>query len=1019
MAGWTCTSCGNENPEGTRFCGHCGAAAEATATAEAAPAVDEALRSFVSTQVAERLEEAGGTIPEERRLITALFADISGFTPLADRLDPEELLEVIDPVVSSLSSIVARYDGYVEKYAGDALLALFGAPVSHDDDAERAVRVAAEMHEELARMRDRLPDDAQGLTLHVGVNSGHGIARILGSEARTDYAVLGDAVILAQRLESAAPPGETYVSDATYQLTRTVFEFEDVGELTLKGKSQTVRAWRVVGERAEQPRATTRLIGRADELQRLESMLEDVAGGRGRVASITGEPGVGKSRLTWELEQRALERGIDWLHARCISYGTALPYWPYVELLRRTGPPGENEPASPFFAQLLGLGGDGAVADLEPEAFRRGLHAAFADWFAARAAERPVVLALEDVHWTDEASASLTQDLVERLADAPLGFVLNGRPEAERVLAELPRPRVELALEPLGLDEVESFAADILGAPPPRDLITLLAARTGGNPFFAEELVRALQDTGTLVHDDGDWRMKADWSAGDVPPTIEGVVSARIDLLPRRAATLLQTAAVIGRRQRLALLEAVADDADLREPLDQLTASGLLEPTLDETEPAYEFHHVLVADVAYSRLLRRRRRELHLRVADEAEMLYGAGDDTVGLLARHLYLANAGDRAVDYLLRAGRLAKRLYANEEAIQHLERAIELAPLDTGIRLELADVSDLVGDYDRAERLFGEAREDGQIEAWTGLAAVLRKQGRYDEGLAVVDEALHADPLEGSDFRALWLERARTLTLSGHVEEAVDAAAAGVAISNVQDVVRGRLLLHLAEAEQVAGKLDAALEHGLAARAVFVEVDDPRDLATSLRVLGDIHRQADRLDDAADVLREGLVAAERIGSVEDLGGCLINLGIVEALRGRIDEGIELEQRAAEEFERIGHGAGRATPYLNIAEMLMLRGDIDAALAEAERAHELGTEINNAVVSTGALELMATIRLRTGDYVGAGELGERAAGESLAAGLVGRARDSLEVAAQAYEQAGEAERALALAERARSLQD
>src|SRR5215211_5887410 len=254
MAIWTCDACGGENPLVMRFCGHCGAQAEAALAAPAPTESDqdvaETLRSFVAGPVAERLIEAGGEIPEERRLITALFADVSGFTSLADRLDPEQLLEVIDPVIAGLSSIVGRYEGYVEKFAGDALLALFGAPVSHEDDAARAVRVAIEMHRELSEICSRLPPENRDLTLHVGINSGHGIARILGSEARTDYAVLGDSVILAQRLESAAPAGETYVSELTHRLTNELFEYEPIGELSLKGKTEPVPAWRLVGERA-------------------------------------------------------------------------------------------------------------------------------------------------------------------------------------------------------------------------------------------------------------------------------------------------------------------------------------------------------------------------------------------------------------------------------------------------------------------------------------------------------------------------------------------------------------------------------------------------------------------------------------------------------------------------------------------------------------------------------------------------------------------------------------------------
>jgi adenylate cyclase len=237
MATWSCPACGGNNEAGTRFCGHCGIPREASPGPAAGPdsegVVADALRSFVAGQVADRLVEEGGHFPEERRLITALFADISGFTALAERLgDPEQLMEVIDPVVTALSSIVGRYEGYVEKFAGDALLALFGAPVSHEDDADRALLVALEMHRELDQICADLPHNPE-LTLHIGVNSGHGIARILGSEARMDYAVLGDSIILAQRLESAAPPGETYVSSSTLALTRDRFEFEHVGELVL------------------------------------------------------------------------------------------------------------------------------------------------------------------------------------------------------------------------------------------------------------------------------------------------------------------------------------------------------------------------------------------------------------------------------------------------------------------------------------------------------------------------------------------------------------------------------------------------------------------------------------------------------------------------------------------------------------------------------------------------------------------------------------------------------------------
>jgi class 3 adenylate cyclase len=563
MATWACRSCGGENQQGTRFCGHCGTPASPTA----APAREtESLRRFVTDQVADRLLAAGGLPPEERRLVTALFADLSGFTVLADRLDSEQLLEVVDPVIAALSNVVGRYDGYVEKYAGDALLALFGAPVSHEDDPERALFVALEMHAELARVCSELPSDRRELTLHVGINSGHGIARILGSEARMDYAVLGDFVVLAQRLESAAPPGATYVSDSTYGLTQHRFEFEPVGELTLKGKSEAVLAWRLVRERprsAGRTSPTRRLVGRKRELEAVSNALDELARKRGGALAVTGEAGVGKSRLTAEARRLAESAGLRWLQACCVSYGAGLPYRPYLELLREeAGARREDKPtdvadrldvlcspspeARPAFARLLGVPGDLEVRDLEPEPFRRALHDAFAAWLGALAAEQPAVLAIEDVHWADPSSLALTGELAARDA-VPLILYLIARPEASASLAEIAPAARRIELEPLDEAGVATLIEGMLGESPP-GLAALVHERTGGNPFFVEEVVRALEETGALRHEAGRLRVRGDWTGDDVPATIEGVLSARIDLLPRSAAVALQTAAVIGRR---------------------------------------------------------------------------------------------------------------------------------------------------------------------------------------------------------------------------------------------------------------------------------------------------------------------------------------------------------------------------------------------------------------------------------------------------------------------------------------
>jgi class 3 adenylate cyclase/tetratricopeptide (TPR) repeat protein len=1040
MTTWVCANCGGENPTGMKFCGHCGTPMVAPAP-DSEQDVADALRSFVAGPVADKLVEAGGTLPEERRLITALFADVSGFTSLADRLDPEQLLEVIDPVISGLSSVVGRYGGYVEKFAGDALMALFGAPVSHDDDAARALRVALEMHSELARLVGDLPHQAE-LTLHVGVNSGHGIARILGSEARMDYAVLGDSVILAQRLESAAPPGETYVSEATVRLVEGEFEFAPVGELTLKGKAEPVLAWRLLGVREEV--TGTRegvLVGREKELQLIDAAVRELKEGRGRILAVTGDAGVGKSRIALATRDRASEIGAVWLPARCLSYGSGVPYWPYLDLLRRFAElrteerPDETRmrlarqladagvaETAPFFARLLGLPvEDDDVAGLEPEAFRRGLHASFTSWLGAMAAVSPTVLALEDLHWADPSSLELTAELVRLSSDRPLLVVLVGRPEAqeqiEAMTAELDGDSITLG--PLQRDAIAALVTEVLGGRAPDELVGFIEERTSGNPFFVEELVRALDERDVLVQSDQGLRIRPGWDARELPPTIEGVLASRIDLLSREAAGLLQTASVIGRRVQLPLLSAVVGDRAVDEPVEELVRSRFLERTSEGGIATVVFHHALVQDAAYSRLLRREQRRLHLLVAEVAEALYGSSDHVLDLLARHLYLGEAGEKAVVYLVRAGERARRLFANDEAILHLQRAGELAPDDDEIRLALANLLELVGRYGEALELYRVTRErTADVRAWRGLAATYRKRGEYVYALSTVDEAFSADELKGADLTPLWLEAGWTLYLSSLIEQAADVLNAGIeAAVEPASPTLGHLYAHLARAEILDDHGAEALTHALRAQALLEELDDLPGLASAIRVTGDAYRALGRVDEATATLGQGLELAERIGSVEEIGGCLINLGLAELQRGAHAEAIAYNRRAIEEFERIGHGSGRAIAYSNLAWALTQAGVYDEALVACEEARTIARSIGHPLTLAETTDTMALADLRQNNFTSAAARAEEAAALFVELGAGRRAAESLELAAEAWGKAGDEERARDALDRARPL--
>jgi len=1022
---WSCGSCGNENPAGTKFCGQCGTAAGTAAPLpQAVPAEQDAaerLKNFVAGPVAARLMEAGGKLPDERRLITSLFADVSGFTSLSERLDPEQLIEVIDPLITGLSQVVGRYEGVVDKYAGDALLALFGAPVSHEDDAERALSVAIEMHAELERLKVDLPH-GDGLSLHIGVNSGHAIARVQGSDVRLDYNVLGDAVNLAQRLESAAPSGETYVSDATYKLTKSRFEFEYVGELTLKGKAEPVPAWRLLGERAYAERERVRLVGRDAEVAVLNSALDELDRERGAVLVIAGDAGVGKSRLTQELRELARERGARWLETRCLSYGAALAYWPFTALLRADAELVEaaGEDGRPFIARVLGESAP-SVEDLEPEAFRRGLHAAIASALGGLADAQPVLLSIEDVHWADPSSLGLIGELGRLCAERPVVLVLITRPDALTELGGLVPDAQTIELRPFDATGVEEFIRGLLQGAPPPGLAASVADRTGGNPLFVEEIVASLRDSDSLTQEGDVWRMRADWDALALPTSIEKVLAARIDLLPRAAATTLQEASVIGRRMRVELLTAVALEVpDVAEQVRELVEKGFFETAVDgDGQPVVFFHHALILDAAYGRLLRRTRREMHLRVAEIGEELYGVTDENIDLLARHYYLGEAGDKAVPYLVQAGDRAKGLFANDEAIMQFSRAVELAPNDSDVKLQLADLQELVGSYEDALRLYEEVRDAAPgVHAYRGIAATRRKRGEYKEALDTLEQAFRTEALKGEDQSALWSEQGRTLVLAGHLREASDVLRAGIeAAADRETTGVAQLLFQLARAQAFQGEFEEALESGLEAKSIFGEQSDLRGLASTLRGLGTTYRLLGRLDEAAAALQQGLELAERVGNVEEIGGCIMNLGIVEAARGANDAALVCFRRAVEEFDQIGHASGRAQAYQNLAYMLTLCEDYEEALVYCGLSLELAGSIGDSDTVAQTYDTMATISLAQGRYEEAITQAEEAAALHRERGALPNAASALEVASLASEQAGDAERAKALREQARGL--
>jgi adenylate cyclase len=651
----------------------------------------------------------------DRRQVTVLFADLSGFTTLAERLDPEVVRAFQNGLFETLAGAVSRYDGFVEKFVGDAVLAVFGAPVAHEDDPERACDAALEMLAQARALgRDWESRLGQPVRLHVAVHTGPVVAGHLGGAAAAAYAVTGDTVNVAARLLSAAEAGDVLVSDATQALVRHRFALEPAGELSLKGKTEPIAVHRLLGARTERRSArgltaiglASPFVGRRDELDQLLAAFDRMRRGQAQVVSLVGEAGIGKSRLIAELLAQ-LERdgrlaNVAVRRAACSSLGE--PTYGVFGALFREGydiAPGDSlevarrklvdvlrglgardadaQAIAPVLSYVLGVEGERAP-DIEPEQLRRQIVLAGRALMERRLESVPVLVVIEDIHWADSASVELLRDVTDQLADRPLMLLRSHRPET-RPSQPARAAQTVIRVTPLSAEETRTLVSGVFG-PSGEGLGQVqdfIAARAGGNPLFVEEIARNLVDRGLLVRGTDGWTCTAACQGVEVPPSLHGLLLSRLDRLPPDARRVLQEAAVLGAEFDEALLLATASAPDtLRLALDRLAEADLIQ-AVDRRRAAgrYRFAHGLLREVVYQNLLLSRRTEMHERVGRALERAVGPRPERLSdleALAHHWSLSADRQRGARYMLAAGDWARAVYANEDAIRHYERALE---------------------------------------------------------------------------------------------------------------------------------------------------------------------------------------------------------------------------------------------------------------------------------------------------------------------------------------------------------
>jgi class 3 adenylate cyclase/predicted ATPase len=660
--------------------------------------------------------EARGITEGERKTITALFADIKGSMALIEDLDPEDARRLVDPALQLMMDAVHRYEGYVAQSTGDGIFAFFGAPLAHEDHPQRALYAALRMQEDSKRYAEKLRlEKGVILQIRVGLNTGEVVLRsIRKDDLHTDYTPVGHSTSLASRMESLATPGSIVVSEHTYKLTEGYFEFRPLGAAQVKGVSEPVHIYEVLGVgplrtrlQVAARRGLVRFVGRQGEMEQIKKALELARAGYGQIVAVVGEPGVGKSRLFYEFvgathaSPLRLQRGCLVLETFSVSHDKAYPYLPLIELLknyfqltlqdderqRREKLTGKVltldrslEDTLPYLSFLLGVAEPTSpLSQMDPQIRKRRTFEALKRLLVRESLNQPLILIFEDLHWLDNETQAFLTLLSESVATARILLLVNYRPEYRHEWGSKTF-YTQLRLDPLGNAEAHELLTALLGdGTALQPLKQIILEKTEGNPFFMEEIVQALVEEGVLVHDAvGAHGVRPLPTDLYIPKTVQAVLASRIDRLPPEEKALLQTLAVIGKEFPLSLLQRVVEkpEEELQELLAHLQAAEFIYEQPAFPEPEYTFKHALTQEVAYNSLLMERRKELHERTAQAIETLFHSRlEDHYGDLAYHYTRSGNTRKAVEYLHLAGQQAVQRSANEEAIHHLTTALEL--------------------------------------------------------------------------------------------------------------------------------------------------------------------------------------------------------------------------------------------------------------------------------------------------------------------------------------------------------
>jgi class 3 adenylate cyclase/tetratricopeptide (TPR) repeat protein len=974
-------------------------------------------QSYTPRYLAEKILTSRHALEGERKQVTVLFADIKGSLELLTDRDPEEARKLLDPVLERMMEAVHRYEGTVNQVMGDGIMALFGAPLAHEDHAVRACYAALAMQQAIRRYTAEVRRN-QGIEVQVrvGLNSGEVVVRAIGSDLRMDYSAVGQTTHLAARMEQLATPGSTRLTGETLRLAEGFIQVVPIGPVPVKGLPGPVDVFELAGPSATRTRlqaaaarGLTLFVGRGQELVHLRQALDKAQRGQGQVVAVVGEPGVGKSRLLWEFIHS--HRTQDWLvlESSSVSYGKASAYLPVIDLCKsyfrietRDEARSIREKVTgklltldeslramvPAFLSLLEVSSDDAAWEaLDSGQRRRRTVDGLRRMLLRESQIQPLCVAFEDLHWVDAETQGLLDALVEGLPTARILLLVNYRPEYSHGWGSKTYYS-QLRLDPLPPESAEELLRALLGEDDDLEpLKRLLVRRTEGVPFFLEESVRTLVETGALIGERGGYRLGRPFDTIQVPATVQAILAARIDRLPPEDKSLLQTAAVIGKDVPFALLQAISETPEetLRHGLGRLQAAEFLYETALFPELEYTFKHALTQEVAYGGLLQERRRDLHARIVRAFESLYpGRAGEQTSWLTLHAFRGEVWDRAVAYLRGSDLPSLDGYLSgftggdnpgaawwmgdhEHAVRTAQRELgATSAIDAGWKISLGIATNLrlgqahhsLGQYSRAieflrknlDLLTGDLLHDRCYmaglpsvfsRAW--LAFCLAERGEFAEAVALGEEALRIAEIGDPGYSLIvgCAGLGNVCVARGDFDRAIIVLERG--LSREADELSTRVWPFVASALGAAythaGRLAEALPllEEAVERAAAVKLNANQSLR--LARLAEAHVRSGRPESAFPLAAQALDRAQEHRERGHEAHALRLLASIELEREApvLDRAEDSYRRALALARQLGMRPLQAHCHRGLGRLHARRGDSDAAAVELAAAREL----------------------------------------------------------------------------------